>query len=98
MTNDTLVVYGIVKVNDIPHTNTLIEVKNIDSTKIRTDFTSSTGKFQLDCTFFDEGELCLLSTCNKIIQFKADSSKTPYRIDILSHDVRVTDTEDVEVC
>ena len=97
MTDDTLVVYGFVRINGATQNGTPVVVRNEDNSIIQSEITKPNGTYQIDCTDFAEGELCLISTNTKVIQFKADSMKTPYRIDIIDNDDRQTDYRSIVV-
>ena len=97
MTNDTLVVYGTVTLNGELVSGEEVCIINESDTKDFMEYTKSDGKYQINCSGFDEGEICYLISLDKKIKLKADSSKTPYRIDIVKNNNVITDETSVVV-
>ena len=97
MTDDTLVIYVYVKNNNVVADDEPVVIRNSSNTRIRSTRTTINGKYQMDCSDFEEGEISLLSSNEKVIQLKIDSNKTPYRVDIISHYIVATDDRVVEI-
>ena len=83
MTDNTLVIYGTVTINCETNYGEEVTIYNESGTKDFMEYTKSNGKYQIDCSGFDEGEVCFINVRNKKIILKTDSTKTPYKIDII---------------